>query len=76
MTRRTVHTARSSLGSKLEKKASSERILESTSLGEIGPKTHSNCDCEKCLQRFVRTETLRPTPCKRQVFAGPGRSPC
>ena len=52
MTRRTVTTARSSLGSKLEKN-SSERILESASMGEIGHKTQSNCDCEKCVQRFV-----------------------
>ena len=52
MTRRTVTTARSSLGSKLEKN-SSERILESASMGEIGHKTQSNCDCEKCVQRVV-----------------------
>ena len=55
MTRRTVHTARSSLG-KLEQK-SSERILESSSTGEIGHKTQANCDCDKCVQRFVMTET-------------------
>ena len=55
MTRRTVHTARSSQG-KLEK-LSTERILESSSLGEIGHKTQSKCDCEKCLQRFVLTDT-------------------
>ena len=56
MTRRTVHTARSSMGGKLERN-SSERILESSSLGEIGHKTQSKCDCEKCLQRFVLTDT-------------------
>ena len=74
MTRRTVHTARSSLGSKLEKN-SSERILESASMGEIGHKTQSNCDCEKCIQRFVMR--MRLTPCfNSQLFAGPGRRPC
>ena len=58
MTRRTVHTARSSLG-KLEQN-SSQRILESSSIGEIGHKTQSNCDCEKCIQRFVSIDTDCP----------------
>ena len=57
MTRRTVHTARTSLG-KLEKN-SSDRILESSSLGEIGlagNKTQSDYACEKHIQRLVMVE--------------------
>ena len=57
MTRRTVHTARSSQG-KLEK-LSTERILESSSLGEIGldgHKTKTDYACEKHSQRLVLTE--------------------
>ena len=57
MTRRTVHTARSSLGKLEQKQNSSERILESSSSGEIGHKTQANCDCEKCIQRFVMIKT-------------------
>ena len=49
MTRRTVHTARTSLG-KLENRGESARVIESSSVSQMDDKLQAIC--EKCILRF------------------------